>query len=192
MPESEAQRQHTVVWEDPGIIVREGRAMSGLDCIRALVSGKLPPPPVAALVGLRMTDVSEGRVAGVLEPAEYQYNPLGSVHGGILTTLMDSVMSCAVHTLLPAGVGYSTVEVKVNFVRPVRADTGTLNCEGTVVHAGSRIATAECRVTDSSGRLYAHGVNTCLILRPPPGAASSAGAPGPGGEPSAPRTADDG
>jgi uncharacterized protein (TIGR00369 family) len=142
--------------------------MSGLDCIRALVSGKLPAPPVAALVGLRVTEASEGRVAGVLDPAEYQYNPLGSVHGGVLTTLMDSVMSCAVHTLLPAGVGYSTVEVKVNFVRPVHADTGTLRCEGSVVHAGSRIATAECRVTDSAGRLYAHGVNTCLILRPPP------------------------
>ncbi len=189
MPESEGKREHTVVWEDPGIIVREGRAMSGLDCIRALVSGKLPAPPVAALVGLRMTDVSEGRVAGVLEPAEYQYNPLGSVHGGILTTLMDSVMSCAVHTLLPAGVGYSTVEVKVNFVRPVRADTGTLYCEGSVVHAGSRIATAECRVTDSAGKLYAHGVNTCLILRPPPGGAPNGGVPGSGAEPPNPRTA---
>jgi uncharacterized protein (TIGR00369 family) len=166
MPEPEKPRRHVVVWEDVGIIAREGRTMSGLDCIRALVSGKLPLPPVASLVGLHLTDVSEGHVAGTLEPAEYQYNPLGTVHGGILTTLMDSVMSCAVHTLLPAGVGYSTVEVKANFVRPVRVDTGTMHCEGSVVHAGSRIATAECRVTDSAGTLYAHGVNTCLILRP--------------------------
>jgi uncharacterized protein (TIGR00369 family) len=144
----------------------ETATMSGLEIMRAIVTGALPHPPIGGLLRIRMTDAEEGRVACVLEPGEDQYNPIGSVHGGVLATLMDSAMSCAVHSTLPAGTGYTTLEVKANFLRPVSASTGPLTCEGRVVHAGSRVATAEGRVVDGAGRLYAHGTVTCLVLRP--------------------------
>ena len=99
------------------------------------------------------------------DTVEQHYNPIGSVHGGVALTLLDSAMGCAVHTLLEAGVGYTTLEVKANFVRPILADTGVVRCEGTVLHAGSRVATAEGRVVDEAGTLLAHGTTTCLIFR---------------------------
>ncbi|MEV0587136.1 PaaI family thioesterase [Nonomuraea sp. NPDC050310] len=167
MPEPAGTRQHVISWEDPGILAREGLGLSGLDCLRALIKGALPPPPACSMLNFRLTDAEEGRAAGVMEPAEYQYNPFGGVHGGVLVTLMDTVMGCAVHTMLPAGVLYSTLEVKSNFVRQVSVHSGRLRCEASVVHLGSRTATAECRVTDASGDLCAHGTTTCLILRMP-------------------------
>jgi uncharacterized protein (TIGR00369 family) len=144
----------------------ETTTMSGLDTMRAVVSGALPHPPIGALLRIRMTEADEGRVVCSLEPGEDQYNPIGSVHGGVIGTLMDSAMSCAVHSTLPAGTGYTTLEMKANFLRPVTSRTGPLTCEGKVVHAGSRVATAECRVIDGAGRLYAHGTVTCLVLTP--------------------------
>jgi uncharacterized protein (TIGR00369 family) len=144
----------------------ETTTTSGLEAMRAVVSGELPHPPIGALLRIRMIEADEGRVVCTLEPGEDQYNPIGSVHGGVLTALMDSAMSCAVHTTLPAGAGYTTLEVKANFLRPVSGRTGLLTCEGRVVHAGSRVATAECRVVDAAGKLYAHGTVTCLVLRP--------------------------
>lgn len=139
--------------------------MSGLEAMRAVVAGELEPP-IGTLLRIRMTEADEGRVVCTLEPGEDQYNPIGTVHGGVLSTLMDSAMSCAVHSTLPAGAGYTTLEVNVNFLRPVTARTGLLTCEGRVVHAGSRVATAECRVVDAAGKLYAHGTVTCLVLKP--------------------------
>lgn len=141
-------------------------SMSGLELMRAVVSGKVPHPPIGPLLRIRMTEADEGRVVCTLEPGEDQYNPIGSVHGGVISALMDSSMSCAVHSTLPPGVGYTTLEVKANFLRPVSARTGTLTCEGKVVYAGSRVATAECRVVDGAGKLYAHGTVTCLVLKP--------------------------
>ncbi|MEU4834424.1 PaaI family thioesterase [Streptosporangium sp. NPDC023615] len=167
MVEPAGGRRHVISWEDPGILAREGLTMSGLDCLRALIDGRLPPPPACSLMDFRLTEVAEGHAVGVMEPAEYQYNPFGGVHGGVLTTLMDTVMGCAVHTMLPAGVLYSTLEIKSSFVRHVSAGSGTLRCDGSVVYFGGRTATAECRVTDASGDLCAHGTTTCLILRPP-------------------------
>jgi uncharacterized protein (TIGR00369 family) len=99
-----------------------------------------------------------------MTPGPQHYNPIGSVHGGIALTLLDSAMGCAVHTTLAAGVGYTTLEVKTNFVRAITGETGVIRCEGTVVHRGSRIATAEGRITDAAGKLLAHGSTTCLIL----------------------------
>lgn len=157
-------RTRTITWEDPAAVGSRAVAMSGLEAMQAMQTGKLPPPPVAMLIDIQPTDVSPGRVVFELEPAEYQYNPLGSVHGGILATLMDTSMSCAVHTMLSAGSGYSTVDLSAKFVRPVRVDTGILRSEGSVVHFGSRTATAQCQVTDSAGKVYAHGAVTCLLL----------------------------
>ena len=100
-----------------------------------------------------------------MEPGPKHYNPIGSVHGGVALTLLDSAMGCAIHTTLEQGVRYTTLEVKTNFVRPISADTGLISCEGRVIHPGSRVATAEGRLTDSAGKLLAHGTTTCLIIR---------------------------
>jgi uncharacterized protein (TIGR00369 family) len=110
--------------------------------------------------------VSEGRVVFSAEPAEYHYNPLGTVHGGIAATLLDSAMGCAVQSLLPAGTGYTTLEIKVNYLRPITSATGPVTCEGKIIHLGGRVATAEARLSDATGKLYAHGTTTCILLRP--------------------------
>jgi len=140
--------------------------MSGLDYLKALQEGVIPPPPIAVLMDMSIVEVSEGRVVFAAQPAEYHYNPLGTVHGGLAATLLDSAMGCAVQSMLPAGTGYTTLELKVNYLRPMTHETGPVYCEGKVIHVGGRIATAEGRLTDADGRLYAHGTTTCIILRP--------------------------
>lgn len=133
-----------------------------------MINGDLAPPPFAALMGMTLISAEPGVAVFAAEPGEYLYNPLGVVHGALAMTLLDSAMGCAVHTTLPAGVGYTTVETKVNFVRPISATTGRIVCEGKVVHHGETIATAEGRVVaEAGGNLLAHGTTTCLILRKP-------------------------
>ena len=146
-------------------LAAHGLTLSGLDYVRAIFAGELPPPPIATLLGFRGVEAERGRALFEIVPGEEHYNPIGSVHGGVALTLLDSAMGCAVHTLLDAGVGYTTLEVKANFVRPITAETGVVRCEGVVVHGGSRVATAEGRVTDDGGKLLAHGTTTCLVLR---------------------------
>jgi uncharacterized protein (TIGR00369 family) len=150
---------------DPLSLAARGRELSGMDYIQAIFAGELPPPPIADLMGFRGVSAEPGRAVFEMEPGPQHYNPIGSVHGGIALTLLDSAMGCAVHTLLEVGVGYTTLEVKTNFVRPITADTGLIQCEGIVIHRGSRIATAEGKLTDANGKLLAHGTTTCLILR---------------------------
>jgi len=142
--------------------------LSGLATIKAIFEGELPPPPIAELMGFRGVEVELGRAVFELEPGPQHYNPIGSVHGGVAMTLLDSAMGCAIHSTLDAGVRYTTLEVKVNLVRPITAETGLIRCEGTVVHSGSRVATAEGRLVDGSGKLLAHGTTTCLIMRQAP------------------------
>jgi uncharacterized protein (TIGR00369 family) len=153
-------------WSDPLIGAQAARTMSGREYLEAMVRGEHAPPPVANALDMALDGVGEGRATFTLEPAEFHYNPLGSVHGGVITTLCDSAMTCAVLTLLPAGVGSTTLEIKINFVRPLLLATGRVVCEGTVIHRGGRTATAEARVLDAAGKLYAHATTTCLILRP--------------------------
>ena len=150
---------------DPRELAARGLELPGLEYVRRIFEGELPPPPIATLMGFRGVEAERGRAVFEIEPGEEHYNPIGSVHGGVALTLLDSAMGCAVHTLLDAGVGYTTLEVKANFVRAITAETGLVRCEGVVVHGGSRVATAEGRVTDASGKLLAHGTTTCLILR---------------------------
>jgi uncharacterized protein (TIGR00369 family) len=139
--------------------------MSGLDYLKAIARGEIPPPPIAELLQLRLEELDSGRAVFSVEPAEFHYNPIGVVHGGLAATILDSAMGCAVHTLLSAGTGYTTLDIHVNFVRPLTADTGKVKCEATVIHAGSRIATAEGRLVDASGKLYAHATSTLLIIQ---------------------------
>jgi uncharacterized protein (TIGR00369 family) len=138
--------------------------MTGLEAMHAIRAGDAPAPPIAELVGFDLVDVGEGRASFELDPAERHYNPLGTVHGGIAATLLDSAMGCAVHTTLGEGEAYTTLELKVNYVRPILEATGRIVAAGSVIHRGGRVATAEARLTDAGGRLLAHGTSTCLIM----------------------------
>ena len=158
-------RTRTVKWEDPRPLSEAGRGLSGLEFLQKIVRRELPPPPLAVLLNFDLVEVDEGRAAFAVDPAEYHYNPIGVVHGGLAATLLDSAMGCAVHSTLPAGAGYTTLEIKVNFIRAMTGTTGRVRCEAKVVHVGARTATAEGRVIDEAGKLYAHGTTTCLILR---------------------------
>src|SRR5262245_16513321 len=158
-------RVRTVSWEDPLLGAAAGRELSGLEYLEALRTGKLPPPPMALLLGFALIEVESGRAAFSVEPGEHHYNPIGVVHGGLLATLLDSAMGCAVHSTLPRGSGYTTLELNTHYVRAVTRDTGRLRCEGELVYGGARVATAQGRVQDEGGRLYAHATTTCLILR---------------------------
>jgi uncharacterized protein (TIGR00369 family) len=157
-------RERRVTWSDPKLPAEAARAMAGLDLMRALRDGAVPPPPVIDLIGISLTEVDEGRVVMCLTPAEYHYNPIGTVHGGVLATLLDSVMGCAVHTTLPKGRGYTSLEIKVNYVRAVTSASGELSAEGKIVHGGARSAVAEARVLDAKGRLCATASTTCLVF----------------------------
>ncbi len=159
------ERRRTVTWEDPRTGAEAAGEMGGLEYLRALARGELPSAPMASLMGFWPSEVEEGRVVFEVEPDEYHYNPIGTVHGGLACTLFDSAMGCAVHTTLPAGTGYTTVELKVNLLRPITVETGRLFCEGETIHVGGRLATAEARLIDGDGRLYGHATTTCMIFR---------------------------
>ena len=159
-------RSRTISWEDPRALAKGAVGLSGLEYLQKIVAGELPPPPIGALMNFRISELSEGRAVFVVEPAEYHYNPIGVVHGGVAATLLDSAMGCAVHSTLPAGASYTTLEIKVNYIRPMSAETGLLRCEANIIHVGGRTATAEGKIVDQKGKLYAHGTTTCIIFRP--------------------------
>ena len=161
----DVSRTRTFTWEDPRSLAEAARGLSGLEFLRKVVSGELPRPPISALMNFGLAELSEGRAVFTVEPAEYHYNPIGVVHGGLAATLLDSAMGCAVHSTLPAGAGYTTLEVKVNFVRALTAETGLVRCEAEVIHVGGRTATAEGKMLDAAGKLYAHATTTCIIFR---------------------------
>jgi uncharacterized protein (TIGR00369 family) len=159
-------RTRTVTWEDPRSLAEAGKGLSGLEYLQKIAAGELPRPPIGALMDFGIAELGEGRAVFTAQPAEYHYNPIGVVHGGLAATLLDSAMGCAVHSTLPAGAGYTTLEIKVNYVRAMTAETGLVRCEAQVVYVGGRTATAEGRVVDEEGKLYAHGTTTCIIFRP--------------------------
>jgi uncharacterized protein (TIGR00369 family) len=159
------ERTRTFTWADPLAAAQAAGALSGLEAIQAIAAGRLPPPPIAKLLDFQITHVEHGRVIFALEPAEWMYNPLGSVHGGVASTLLDSALGCSVHTVLDAGVRYTTSDLHVRFVRAMRADTGQVLADCHVVHAGRRIATAEGKLYAAADEtLFAHGTTSCLIL----------------------------
>ena len=159
------KRSLSVSWDDPAALADAGRALSGIDFLRAIRDGRLPPPPIAQLLGFRLAEAESGRAVFEVLPGEQHYNPIGVVHGGLAMTLLDSAMGCAVQTHMPAGGGYTTLEAKTHLVRAISARTGTLRAIGTTVHVGNRVATAEGRLVDSAGKLYAHATTTCIVLR---------------------------
>ncbi|MEU1589877.1 PaaI family thioesterase [Micromonospora sp. NPDC005710] len=160
----EPARSRTFTWSDPSVNAAQIGRRGGLDMLRAMIAGDLAAPPVMHLLDMTRMEADEGRVVVELTPQEFHYNPLGSVHGGVLSTLLDTAAGCAVHTTLPAGVGYTSLDLNVKFLRPVTVDSGTLRCEGTVLQRGRRTALAEARITDTTARLVAHATSTCLLL----------------------------
>lgn len=160
-----AVRTRTLEWSDPVATAAAGAEMPGIDYMRALAAGELPPPPIAVVMSMGPVEVEEGRVVFTGEPGEEHYNPIGMVHGGYAATILDSVLGCAVHTTLPAGVGYTSLGLEIKYLRPILRDTGRVRCEGTVVHRGRKQATAEARLTaEATGKLLATGTSTLMIF----------------------------
>jgi uncharacterized protein (TIGR00369 family) len=144
----------------------EGRSrMSGLEYMRKLAAGELPASGMARLIGFELVEVGEGYAVLIVSPDERHSNGIGIAHGGLAATLLDSATGCAINTMMPAGIIFTTLEMKINYVRPVRSGTGLLRCEARVIHAGSRVATAQGRVTGADGKLYAHGTATCMLFQ---------------------------
>lgn len=157
-------RSRTVTWHDPGPSTAKGLTMAGIDYLRAMVDGELPQAPIAGLMRFGIASAEPGRVVFTCEPDESAYNPIGAVHGGVVCTLLDSVTGCALHSTLPAGKGYTSVEIKVNYLKAVRAGSGVLTATGTVVKAGSRVGFAEGVVTDADGAVVATATSTLLVF----------------------------
>jgi len=159
-------RERSYAWSDPLAVATVGAGLSGMELFAAMADGRIPPPPIMHTLDFSGFSFEEGSVAFTLTPQEFHYNPLGSVHGGVFAALLDTACGCAVHTRLPAGVFYTSLDLSVKFLRPITTATGTITAEGSVVHLGRRTALAEARIADMDGKLYATATSSCLITRP--------------------------
>ena len=160
------ERIRTIEWADPVVSAQAARERSGIEFLQAMIDGELPQPPIMSTLGARLESVAEGRAVFTMTPSEFHYNPIGSVHGGVYGTLLDSAAACAVHTLLPVGVGYTSLDLSVRFIGRISVDTGPVRCTGTVTHMGRRTALAEAVLTSGNGKLLATASSSCLILNP--------------------------
>src|ERR1035438_9625098 len=161
-------RHREVSWEDPLVSAAQALDLSGLDFLREIIAGRIPPPPIAVLLGMSILAAEPGQVTFGLDVGEHLYNPIGSVHGGVFCTLLDSAMGCAVHSSLERGQAYTTLELKVNLVKALTVRTPNVVATGQVVSAGRRVVTASGQITGPDGTLYAHATTTCLVLAPRP------------------------
>jgi len=160
------RRERSFSWDDPAVAAAAAREQDGIAFLKALLEGVLPGAPIAHTLDFRPVSVEPGVVVFEFTPAEFHYNPIGTVHGGMIATVCDSACGCAVQSLLPAGSYYTSIDLSVKFLRPVTTATGPLTCEGTVTHHGGRSALAQARLTDADGKLYAHATSSCMIFRP--------------------------
>ena len=163
-PENNVVRTRTVEWDDPMIGASRAATMPGIDYLQAMIDGEIPPPPIATLMNMDLESVGPGTATFSCHPDESHYNPIGSVHGGFVCTVLDSAAGCAVQTTLPAGTGYTSLEIKVSYLRAVSTTTGPLTVVGTVVKPGSRVAFAEAVVLDGQGRTVATASSTLLVF----------------------------
>jgi uncharacterized protein (TIGR00369 family) len=155
----------TITWQDPVASAALGAEMAGLEYVRAIQSGEIPPPPIAVVMNFSIDELEEGRAVFIGEPGEEHYNPIGVVHGGYASTILDSALGCAVHTTCAAGVGYTSQTLEVKYLRPITRDTGAVRAAAEVIHRGRKTATSEARLTSvETGKLLATGTSTCLIL----------------------------
>lgn len=160
----EGLRERTYRWQDPSPIFASLGTASGIDLLKTMEAGELPPPPIMHTLGLSGFSAEVGTASFRLVPQEFHYNPLGTVHGGVISTLLDTAAACSVHSTLPAGVGYTSLDLNVKFLRPVSIASGRLTCTGAILQSGRRTALAEARLTDAKGRLLAHATSSCLIF----------------------------
>jgi len=163
-------RRRVLTWQDPLETAARGRSLSGLAFLQQMADGAIPPPPIAMLMGFRIVEVSPGRAVFACTPDESHYNPIGLVHGGLLCTLADTVIGCAVSSTLEAGVGYTSIDVQVSFLRPVTVRTGELLATGLVTKPGRRVAFARAEIAAPDGRMVATATGSCLIIDRPPDA----------------------
>ena len=164
MTQTRSERSRTYSWTDPAEHAAMMGSRSGLELLQAMAAGELPAPPVMHLIDMAGLEVEEGSVTVHLDPQEFHYNPLGTVHGGVLSTLLDTAAACSVHTTLPVGVGYTSLDLTVKFLRPVTVASGRITTRGALLQRGRRTALAEARMTDAAGRLVAHATSSCLIF----------------------------
>jgi uncharacterized protein (TIGR00369 family) len=161
----DATRSRTLTWQDPLASAATGAEMTGLEYVRAIQAGEIPPPPIAVVMNFSIELLEEGRAAFIGEPGEEHYNPIGVVHGGYASTILDSALGCAVHTTCPAGVGYTSQTLEVKYLRPITRDTGAVRADAVVVHRGRKNAVSEAKLTSvETGKVLATGTSTCLIL----------------------------
>ena len=160
----EHARTRTYSWADPSTTLAALPGLPGVEALAAIGRGDLPRPPVLEMIGIEPLDVGEGWIRFALDPHETHYNPLGTVHGGVIATLLDSAAGCAVHSVLPAGMGYTSLDLTAKYLRPVTEATGRVIVTGTVMSRGSRTALAEARLTDGRDRLMAHATSSCMIF----------------------------
>jgi len=159
------KKSRTFTWEDPTEGAQKAQQMSGFDYLQAMNDGRIPLPPLLHTLDFKVDHMEPGEVIFSFQPQEFHYNPIGSVHGGVISAILDSAMGCSLHSLLPAGVGYTTLELKVNFLKAVNIQSGILKATGKVIYSGSRTALTEARLTDDKGVVYAHATSTCMILK---------------------------
>lgn len=157
-------RERSYTWEDPLGLAAAASGRSGLEFLRGIADGELPVPPIMATLGVSGVKFDDGTASFELTPQEWHYNPIGTVHGGVLSTMLDSALACAIHTTLPVGAGYTSLDLSVRFTRAATVESGTLTADGHVVTRGRRTATAEGHITDAAGRIVATATTTCLIL----------------------------
>jgi uncharacterized protein (TIGR00369 family) len=158
-------RTRTITWQDPMPSAAAGAQMAGLEYTRAIQAGEIPPPPIAVVMNFSIEQLEEGRAIFIGEPGEEHYNPIGVVHGGYASTILDSALGCSVHTTLPAGVGYTSQTLEIKYLRPITRDTGAVRAEAAVIHKGRKTATAEAKLTSvETGKLLATGTSTCLLF----------------------------
>ncbi|HEY1840201.1 MAG TPA: PaaI family thioesterase [Mycobacterium sp.] len=157
-------QSRTVTWHDPASTAARGLAMPGIDYLKAMIARELPPPPMAVLMQFDLVDVEPGKVVFTCRPDASMYNPNGAIHGGLVCTILDSVAGLALHSTLPVGKGYTSIEIKVNYLKPVRLDAGPLSATGTVVKSGARVGFTEGVVTDAAGKAVATATSTLLIF----------------------------
>lgn len=156
--------ERQVTWFDPAITRDAARSMAGIDLLRAMLDGTVPPAPISRTLNFAITAVEEGKVEFVCRPDASMYNPIGTVHGGLACTLLDSVLGCAVHSTLAAGVGYTSIELKVNYLRGISADTGPITARGWVTKPGRRVAFSDAELVDAEGKTLATATGSCLII----------------------------
>ena len=158
-------RSRTYEWEDPVPLASQASQLSGMEFLEKITNAELPLPPLIHTLDFKVSTILPGRAEFTFQPQEFHYNPLGSVHGGVITAILDSALGCTLHSVLPAGTGYTTVDIKVNFLKSISIKTGLMRAVGAIIKQGNRTALLEARLTDENGKLYAYATSTCMILK---------------------------